>query len=161
MVHQLLEAQMSFTFKQVTWQEKRKELQQVREKVFVYEYHIPADIEFDKCDLNYQHLLGIDHQGNSIATARINSQGEIGRVAVLQAYRTNEFYNLIFQQIALCAKQLGAEELSFKCNLIEKDKFTQCGYAARGNVFMEAGIARQRLVCPLSRFDPKPFTLVH
>lgn len=161
MVFRLVEEMMSFTFKQVTWREKRNELKQVREKVFVYEYHIPKDVEFDKCDLICQHLLGFDHQGNSIATARITQQGEIGRVAVLQAYRTHEFYNLMFEQIALCAKELGAEELSFNCNIVEKEKFKRCGYAEQGNVFMEAGIARQRLSCPLSRFDPKPFTLVH
>jgi predicted GNAT family N-acyltransferase len=152
---------MSFSFQHVTWHEKRSELKRVREKVFVYEYHIPKNIEFDHSDKECNHLLVLDEQGNSIATARINKKGVISRVAVLKPFRTHEFYIEIFEQIFNYASSLGVNEISFNCRLSEKEKFTRCGYSEKGHVFMEAGIARQRLSCPLSHFDPSPFTLVH
>ena len=152
---------MAFSFQQVTWREKRKELKQIREQVFVYEYHIPKHIEFDRRDMKCHHLLVVDGEGNAIATARINEKGVISRVAVLKGYRTERFYCEMFEKIAQCLKSLGVDEVSFNCRLSEKDKFKRCGYAEQGNVFMEAGIARQRLSCPLSHFDPSPFTLVH
>lgn len=152
---------MSFSFLQVSWFEKRKELKQIRERVFVCEYHIPRHIEFDNHDRDCQHLLVIDEQGKSVATARVSKSGIISRVAVLAPYRTNEFYRQMFQQIAEYIEALGAREVSFNCKLTEKEKFTECGYLPCGHVFMEAGIARQKLTCPLSNFDPEPFTLVH
>ncbi len=151
---------MGYVVQNVLWREKRHDLKQLREKVFVCEYHIPKKIEFDNEDSEAFHIVVVDND-QIVASGRLNKRGVISRVAVLSRHRNTELYALLFSHIALIAKQHDINELSFNCNLNEKGKFIDKGYHERGAVFMEAGIARQRLSCPISSFDPEPFTLVH
>ena len=41
---------MGYQINKVEWDRQKDQLQQIREKVFVYELHIPKRIEFDSQD---------------------------------------------------------------------------------------------------------------
>ncbi|MBQ4832483.1 GNAT family N-acetyltransferase [Pseudoalteromonas sp. MMG010] len=152
---------MDYCVKQVNWHTCENILRQIREKVFVYELHIPKTVEFDHKDNHAHHVLVSDKLNKPIATGRLCADGLLGRVAVLPDYRIPEVYQPLLNQLVSIAKQNGLKEISINCILQEVKKFTDSGFNPNGNVFMEAGIARQKLQCPISHFQTTPFTLVH
>ena len=130
---------MGYLVDKVEWDIKKDMLQKIRERVFVYELHIPKHIEFDSLDKIALHVLVTDDANCPIATGRLCKDGLIGRIASNQ----------------------GIEEVSINCILNEVERFKRNGFIQQGNVFMEAGIPRQRMQCPVSAFNTTPFTLVH
>ena len=62
---------MVYTVDKVDWQSEKDQLQQIRERVFVYELHIPKNIEFDSLDALAQHILVTDNMHSPVATGRL------------------------------------------------------------------------------------------
>jgi len=152
---------MSYQLQQVNWLQNRERLKALREKVFVCEYHIPKHIEFDQLDRTSQHIVLLNEDNVIIASARLSQDGLMSRVAVLPEFRNEEVYRNLFSYLVSVAKEQGATEMSFNCILHEKDRFIKAGFYVKTPVFMEAGIARQRLSCPIENFTTSEFSLVH
>jgi predicted GNAT family N-acyltransferase len=152
---------MSYYVNEVKWNTDKNTLVQIREKVFVYELHIPKKVEFDQHDKYAHHVLVTDKRETPIATGRLCQNGLLGRIAVLPAYRNRLVYKTLLNHLVNIADNKGMQVISINCILEEVDLFKQNGFNVNGNVFMEAGIARQKMQCPISQFDTRPFTLVH
>ncbi|CCQ12117.1 GNAT family acetyltransferase YjcF [Pseudoalteromonas luteoviolacea B = ATCC 29581] len=152
---------MFYRVDKVSWLAHKRELQQIREKVFVCELHIPKKVEFDEIDLVAEHILVKDETECPVATARLCKDGLISRIAVLKQYRNRETFDTLLNFIAKLAQQNGLQSVCINCVLHEVDLFTAKGFEKSGCVFMEAGIPRQRLMCKLNSFCTEPFTLVH
>lgn len=152
---------MSYHIDKVEWDTRKDLLQQIRERVFVCELHIPKDIEFDSLDCNAIHVLVTDDYQAPVATGRLCTDGLIGRIAVLPEHRNRSVYKSLLTYIVNLAQQQGCECVSINCILNEVERFKHNGFQQQGIVFMEAGIPRQRMQCAISQFDTKPFTLVH
>ena len=152
---------MSYHIDMVEWHSRKHILQQIRERVFVYELNIPKDVEFDTLDSNALHVLVTDQTQAPIATGRLCNGGLIGRIAVLPEHRNRSVYKSLLIYIVNLAQQQGYESVSINCILNEVERFKRNGFVQQGIVFMEAGIPRQRMQCPINQFETKPFTLVH
>jgi predicted GNAT family N-acyltransferase len=145
----------------VEWDRQKDQLQQIRERVFVYELHIPKRVEFDNHDKLALHVLVTDDTSRPVATARLCDDGLISRLAVLPDHRNRKVYCSLLNYIFDLATEQGIESISVNCVLHEVERFIRNGFIKQGNVFMEAGIPRQRLKCPVRCADTTPFTLVH
>jgi len=77
---------MSIQYDYCTWQEDQDPLFSVRFEVFINEQNVPEELEIDEHDPSCQHVLAT-HNGIAIGTARITTDGYIGRMCVLKAYR--------------------------------------------------------------------------
>ncbi|MDN3377400.1 MULTISPECIES: GNAT family N-acetyltransferase [unclassified Pseudoalteromonas] len=152
---------MSYHIDKVEWNTGKDLLQQIRERVFVCELHIPKHVEFDSLDYNALHVLVTDDCQTPVATGRLCSDGLIGRIAVLPEHRNRSVYKSLLTYIVNLAHQQGYDSVSINCILNEVERFKRNGFEQQGVVFMEAGIPRQRMQCPISQFDTEPFTLVH
>ena len=152
---------MGYQVSKVDWDIQKDLLQQIREKVFVYELHIPKRIEFDSLDKIAHHVLVTDESKLPVATGRLCSDGLIGRIAVLPEHRNRHVYTSLLTFIVQLAANDGHKAISINCILNEVERFRQNGFIQQGGVFMEAGIPRQRMQCNVSEFVTKPFTLVH
>lgn len=62
-------------------------LETVRREVFVQEQNVPRSIEFDGLDSSALHWLALTPEGKPVGTLRLLPSGQIGRMAVLCAYR--------------------------------------------------------------------------
>jgi predicted GNAT family N-acyltransferase len=152
---------MGYQVSKVDWDIQKDLLQQIREKVFVYELHIPKRIEFDSLDKISHHVLVTDECKLPVATGRLCSDGLIGRIAVLPEHRNRHVYTSLLTFIVQLAANDGHKAISINCILNEVERFRRNGFIQQGGVFMEAGIPRQRMQCNVSEFVTKPFTLVH
>ena len=147
---------MNFSISRVDWEQASPLLRNVREQVFICEWRIPKRIEFDQHDQHAFHIIVCDDETQEpIATGRILPSGEISRIAVLKPYRKHQVDKVILKGLLNVAKEIGLEEVYINSPLSKVEHYRSHNFNVIGNVYMEAGIARQRLGCLLPQFETK------
>jgi predicted GNAT family N-acyltransferase len=152
---------MTFFAKSVDWDNERRTLKKIREKVFVCQWRIPAEYEFDHQDSIAFHVLVVNDHNQDIATGRITPEGEIGRIAVEPDFRGPEVYQALFNALLNIARQHGLQDVLIQCALEGVNYYQQQGFRPVGKVFMDAGVARQNLSCNLNDFNLERVEFTH
>ncbi|MGB0937480.1 MAG: GNAT family N-acetyltransferase [Colwellia sp.] len=143
---------MSYSVSRVPWHVASPLLKDIREKVFVCERRIPKKVEFDIDDNNAFHMLVCDDISKQpIATGRISPNGEISRIAVLMEFRKDCVDKMIIQGLFEIAKELSLKEIYIASSLDKVNDFTKHNFYPVGTVYMEAGIAKQRMACSIQQ----------
>lgn len=146
----------------VNWQQAKRQLKTVREKVFVFERRIPYNIEFDRHDLKAYHVLVIDQENQEpIATGRITDKGEISRICVVISKRKTPVGKEVIETLLRIARKNNLKEVYINSSLEAVSYFSKHNFNAIGAVFMEAGMPRQRMACSLNDVNFKRFYLSH
>ncbi len=70
-----------------SWAHDRIDIKLVRTKVFIIEQQVPEHEEWDQDDETATHFLARDHKSRPIGTARLTTDGRIGRMAVSSRWR--------------------------------------------------------------------------
>lgn len=153
---------MSYTVSRVQWEQAAPLLKNVREKVFVCEWRIPKNVEFDRKDHFASHVLAChDNTQEPIGTGRILSSGEISRIAVLKYYRKDRVDEIILQKLFKIAQEMNLKEIFIYSPLDATDYFQKLNFNTAGAVFMEAGIPRQKMTCPINEVSLAKYYLSH
>ena len=153
---------MSYSFCRVQWEQAAPLLKNVREKVFVCEWRIPKKIEFDRKDpIAYHMLVCDDGTQEPIATGRILPTGEISRIAVLMHFRNEDVDKLVFDGLLKVARELKLTEVFIHSPLESVEYFRRHRFNIAGSVFMEAGMPRQRMACPIDDVSNAHYYLSH
>ena len=141
---------MSYSVSRVKWEQAAPLLKNIREKVFICEWRIPKNIEFDRNDCVAYHMLVCDDISQEpIATGRILPSGEISRIAVIIGFRQLHVDKVVLQGLFTIAKELDLNEVFINSPLESVDYFRAHRFCTVGAVFMEAGLPIQRMVCPI------------
>ena len=141
---------MSYSVSRVKWEQAAPLLKNIREKVFICEWRIPKRIEFDKNDQSAFHMLICDDVTQEpIATGRILLSGEISRIAVLMPFRQQNIDKIVLRGLFRIAKELELSEVFIHSPLDTVEYFVKHHFSTVGTVFMEAGMPRQRMACPI------------
>jgi predicted GNAT family N-acyltransferase len=111
----------------------------VRHAVFINEQKIAEEDEWDEHDENALHLVA-SLDGNPIGTARLTSDGIVGRMAVLDSFRNQGTGSAMMEQIIKTAKKSRMKELKLHAQRPAEGFYTKHGFIAEGEEFMEAGI---------------------
>ena len=143
---------MSFTIENVDWERNQSRLKALREHVFVLEWQLSPDSEFDERDKNAFHVLVVAENNTPIATGRLTQCGEIGRIAVKRNHRHLSVYRALFAALIDIAKKQRLATLRVNLSLDSVSYHSQLGFKPDGKVFMDGGIPRQRMCCPAERF---------
>ena len=143
---------MSYKTDKVSWSQSASEIKTIREQVFVYEFQFPESTEFDQNDINSEHILIRDDAGKAVATGRLCEDGKISRVAVLMKHRKTAIAKQVIKELLRIAKAKGMKKVYFDAQLEEVDKYRAQGFKPIGNVYMEAGIPKQTLMCSIDLF---------
>ncbi len=152
---------MAFTIQSVEWEKDKHRLKALREHVFVLEWRVPKANEFDGEDCSACHILIIGDNDEAIATGRLTRKGELGRIAVKRCYRTLPVYRALFAALIDAANKIKVPNIKVVCNLDSVSYHQSIGFVPEGQVFMESGVPRQRLVCPAERFPLPDVTQLH
>jgi predicted GNAT family N-acyltransferase len=153
---------MSYTVSRVQWEQAAPLLKNVREQVFVCEWRIPKNIEFDQKDRFAYHVLACnDLTQEPIGTGRILSTGEISRIAVLKSCRKDQVDKVILQALFVIAREMNLKEIFIYSPLASIDYFRKFNFNTSGAVFMEAGLPRQKMNCPLDNASLAKYYLSH
>ena len=144
---------MTFKVENVDWGKEKHRLSKLRERVFVCEWRIPKECEFDQQDSAAFHVLVLDDNNLEVATGRITPSGEIGRIAVVPRYRGPEVYQALFHALLDIARQHDLENVIVQCELEGVEYYQQQGFRPVGTVYMDAGIPRQKMSCTINDFS--------
>jgi predicted GNAT family N-acyltransferase len=124
----------------VNWSDKQAELFSVRRAVFIEEQNVPESIEMDDRDAECRHVLACDKAGNPIGTARIDTDGKIGRMAVLREYRGQGVGRQMLRVIMDWGQANGITDFHLSAQIGAVGFYRKMGFEALGTEFMEAGI---------------------
>ena len=143
---------MTYKVQKVLWQEASEQLKTLRKAVYVLEWRLPESAEFDDSDSKAIHILLFCPNNQAIATGRLTPNGEIGRLAVLPSHRNIAVYKTLFAALLQHADAQNIEQIQLQSALTRVDYHRERGYKPVGPVFMEAGIAMQKMVCHRAKF---------
>ncbi len=138
---------MNAVIRRIEGIEDREGCYAVRMKVFVEEQGVPPWEEMDEYDDVAEHFL-VAVDGQVVGTARLVDKGEgvgkIGRVAVLPEYRGRGFGRDLMRQV-MEAGFRRFQTLMLDAQLAVIPFYEALGFAAEGDVFLDAGIEHRRM----------------
>lgn len=117
----------------------------VRQRVFVQEQGIAAELERDALDPVCAHVLALDADGQPVGTGRLAPDGRIGRMAVLASVRNQGVGEALLEALVQAGRQLGLAEVHLHAQLPARDFYARQGFLPEGEVFEEAGIGHQQM----------------
>lgn len=141
-----------FLVARADWEADRSAIRRIREQVFVHELQVPAELEWDGLDADCVHLLAYDMDGRAIATARMQANGHIGRMAVLAEWRGQGVGSALLLTLLELAGEHGLEEVFLNAQTQAAPFYHRHGFIAEAEPFEEAGIPHLRM----SRFCADP-----
>ena len=141
---------MEFRVIEADWSTRRVELMAVRNAVFVDEQGVPADLEADGRDADAMHFLATDAGGHAVGTARLLADGQIGRIAVLPAFRRCGIGSRLLAAAMDAARTRGHRRVWLHAQIDAQTLYLQAGFRIVGERFLEAGIPHSPMQCDLT-----------
>lgn len=138
-----------FTVHLVTWHDGEPLLRAIREKVFMQEQHVPADLEWDGLDDACHHALALSSSGDAIGCGRITSDGHIGRIAVLPEWRGKRVGSAILEVLIDYARSQHLPQVDLGAQVQALPFYQKAGFQAEGEVFLDANIPHRKMVLEL------------
>ncbi|HET6432343.1 GNAT family N-acetyltransferase [Dyella sp.] len=127
----------------------REALLHVRQSVFVEELGVPGLLEADELDHDAFHLIARDDANRVIGTARLTATHQIGRLAVVPAWRRQGVGVALLRQLVDRARALGWPEVRLDAQIDAVDFYRREGFASDGELFEEGGRLHQAMRKPL------------
>ncbi len=124
----------------VRWDKQQQSLCSIRNKVFVEEQQVPAELESDGQDVHATHFL-LTRAGVALGCGRLLPDGKIGRMAILQEQRGLGLGKLLLEAMVKHAKRHGFTRLYLHAQSYALGFYQSCGFSQLGTEFTEAGIA--------------------
>ena len=164
-----------FEIQATTWHEDNENLSAIRRKVFVEEQGVDAEEDWDGLDELESTLhfsvkkvhanISDERQSDSskpalIATARVLSDGKIGRMCVDRQYRGHGIGKALLQEILhTLLEQQTHKEVYLNAQISAKAFYQTVKFAPVGETFQEAGIEHIRMELDLT--DPAALPLIY
>ena len=131
-----------------SWSELRAQAMPVRLKVFVDEQAVPLCLEWDEADASATHIVAT-RGDQAIATGRLLPDGQIGRMAVLQPYRTQGIGGRLLDALIRKAAEQSHHSVWLNAQVQALAFYQHHGFVAEGPVFDDAGIPHRRMSRPI------------
>jgi len=129
------------------------ELRTIRHRVFIDEQRVPEALEWDKHDASASHfLLCLDTM--PVACARLKTDGQVGRMAVLKGYRGQGYGSMLLEHILQTARTAGFRKLYLHAQTSAISFYEKHGFSAHGSEFMDAGIPHREMMISLDATEP-------
>jgi len=146
-------AGQGFHVDRVSWKDAEDELRMLREMVFIREQKVPPKLEWDGDDEKSVHLLARDNKGRPIGTARMTPDGQIGRMAVLRAWRNRGVGTKMLTALMTIARAKQLSRVKLNAQLPAVEFYSRQGFEPFGVEFLDAGILHKHMVCSLPSLD--------
>lgn len=136
---------MQYRLKTSSWEKDKAALSSIRRTVFIEEQNVPEELEWDKYDNSCTHILVTDKNNQALATGRMKSDGHIGRMAVLAAYRNSGIGTAILKQLLTVAKNQKLKKVFLHAQTIAIPFYEKQGFTTCSDEFMDAGIPHKSM----------------
>ena len=131
----------------VKWIDEDESLTMIRQKVFIEEQNVTSQLEWDGMDEEAIHFLAFKNE-KAIGCARafvIKNHMQLGRMAVLKAYRGESVGTALIEKVITTAKlnQLSAIYISAQCHAI--DFYKKFGFEITSDIYLDAEIQHRNM----------------
>lgn len=126
------------------WQTLGNEASEIRRVVFIEEQQVPQDEEWDGRDDVCEHFL-VHLDGRTVGTARLLSDGHVGRVAILSEARGLGLGQRLMEAVIHAAHQAGHAEVLLDAQTHALEFYQRLGFTAYGDEFLDAGIPHRSM----------------
>ena len=127
------------------WEKAKPLASPIRFEVFVREQRVPAEIELDAQDAVSVHAVSFI-ENKAVATGRLLPDGNIGRMAVLKAWRGRGVGGQMLARLIEAARQRGDRQVALSAQVHAVGFYRSHGFRPVGEVYQEAGIDHQAMV---------------
>ena len=134
------------TIRLAVWDLDKDSLRRIREQVFVIEQKVPLELEWDSRDEGALHLLAETTDKQPVGTARMLSDGHIGRMAVLPEWRCRGIASALLRELVRIAREKGCSKPYLNAQIHAIRFYQRRGFKAEGGEFLDAGIPHRRMV---------------
>jgi len=138
-----------FTVHLISWHDGEPLLRGIREKVFIQEQNVPAELEWDGKDEVCHHALALTANGDAIGCGRITPGGHIGRVAVLPEWRRKRIGSSILELLVDYARSQHYDKVELNAQVEAIPLYKNYGFEEEGKVFMDANIPHCKMALKL------------
>lgn len=121
------------------WQKDNADLRRIRESVFIAEQSVPPELEWDADDTAAVHFLALE-SGYPVGTARLLSDGHIGRVSVLRDWRGMNVGDALMKAAIEEAERRGLSEQRLTAQVHATAFYERLGFKVVSDEFLEAGL---------------------
>ena len=129
---------------QAKYEDFKQDIIKVRHVVFVIGQNVPSEIEIDGKDPQCFHaLLTLDD--TPIATGRMEKDGHIGRIAVLEEYRGKHYGQKIMNKLEEIANEEGLKRVYLGSQVHAMNFYSKLGYTPYGNFYFEANMEHRKM----------------
>ncbi len=135
----------AFKLRQMNWDAAEPASRCVRHAVFVVEQGIPAELEWDGRDCACIHVVAMATPELPIGTVRMQPDGHIGRMAVLQPWRGRGVGGALIESLIPVARELGLTEVWLTAQTQAIGFYRTHGFLQVGVEFLEASIAHYKM----------------
>jgi predicted GNAT family N-acyltransferase len=118
----------AYVLNQARWQTHAEELYTIRRLVFIEELGMAPGMEQDQFDTDSWHILAVDKNGEAIASGRLSTDGNIGYVAVLQAWRNGGIGTVIVNHLLGLGQAEGLSEIRASIPVSTRHFFEKIGF---------------------------------
>lgn len=129
----------AFTLIETDWARDAARLAAVRQRVFVDEQRVPEALEWDAYDAVSSHWLALA-QATPIGCARLLPDGQIGRMAVLPAWRGRGIGQALLAAALDAAHRRGHRIVRLSAQVHAAGFYARAGFVEVGEAYEEAGI---------------------
>ena len=130
-------------------------LRDIRRAVFIDEQRVPEDEEWDADDARSVHFL-LSASGQPVGTARLLSDGHIGRVAILREWRGYGHGKALMLAAMQHGQRAGMAVLRLSAQSHALAFYEQLGFVVDSGEYLEAGIPHHRMVWRSDTIDSAP-----
>jgi len=134
-----------FTVRLADWDRDEPGIRAVRERVFVEEQAVPADLEWDGLDADCVQAVAESAECDVIGTGRLHPGGKIGRMAVLREWRGAGVGAGLLRVLMDEARSRGMEEVYLHAQTRVLGFYERLGFVAEGEEFDEADIPHRAM----------------
>jgi predicted GNAT family N-acyltransferase len=121
---------------------EREALLALRHEVFVDEQGVPRELEIDEHDERAIHIVAFE-DGQLVGTCRLlqaGTQAKFGRLVVARPARGRGIGAALLAEAERQARALGCDQMVLAAQTSAMGLYERAGYAARGEVYLDAGI---------------------
>ena len=119
----------------------------LRREVFVWEQHVPEELEHDEYDATATHFVAII-EGEVVGTLRVvnlSEHAKIGRVAVRAQFRGRGVARAMMEEAMALARLSGQDKLYLTAQTDKLGLYEKLGFVAFGEIFDDAGMPHRAM----------------
>jgi len=121
------------------WSADNTLIKSIRRQVFIEEQRVPEELEWDDQDETAQHCIAI-MDNEAIATGRLQTDGQLGRMAVLKHFRGRGIGTDVLKFLIKLHQKKSSVPIIIHSQTHAINFYKKLGFVIQGEEYYEAGI---------------------